>query len=102
MGEDHRLKKILGPHEYVSSVTSILKLVDPMQTLIENIELLMKDFTYRDHVTLIGVFNDLNYNRAPSFEMLVNKLKACMHTNILMILRKYPKNVDDEIWIFRY
>lgn len=80
------LKNVLGSNVDYYSTTSICKPGGPMQNIIENIELLAKNFTFRDHIIISGGSNNFNNNKTPSLKFLLTKLKGCLHTNIIILL----------------
>lgn len=58
-----------------------------LQNLIENIDLLTKDFPFRDHKMVTGGCKDFYIK----FKLLLNKLKSCMHTNIIIFSVPFSK-----------
>lgn len=61
----------------------ILKPGATMNHITENNGHLTKNFIFRDHIVLIGGFNDLLNNKAPSLKIVINNLKAYGHINII-------------------
>lgn len=98
LGDDHArnlqnsLNKNVGSITENYKITSILKPGAPMKNLIENMDILAKNFTFRDYIILIGGSNDLLSYKFPSFKLLLTKLKACAHTNIIILSVPFSKN----------
>lgn len=85
------LKRLLGSNVDNYSITSILKPGAPLHNIIDNIESLVKNFTFRDHIILIGGSEDFLINKTPSLKILLNKLKACVHTNVMILSIPFQK-----------
>ncbi|CAG9767026.1 unnamed protein product [Ceutorhynchus assimilis] len=78
------LEKFLGrsPNNCEYDVLNIFKPGTPAQSVIEDINMLTVEFTFRDYVILILGSNDLAMNRKPSFGLILSALKSCTHTNV--------------------
>lgn len=75
------------------SVISFIKPGALMHQVMENIEILTKDFTLQDFVVIIGGSNDIKNRKTPSFHLICNKLKLCTNTNV--IFPSIPVNYKD-------
>lgn len=77
------------------SVYEILSVKKPgaiLNQVMENIEIITKDFTLEDFVIISGGSNDIDLKKIPSFRFICNKLKLCTHTNILFTSVPYITN----------
>ncbi|CAH1104023.1 unnamed protein product [Psylliodes chrysocephalus] len=74
----------------------ILQITKPGATLgqvIENIEMLVKDFSFKDYVIVMGDANDFLLDKYPSMRFLNFKLKQCTNTNLILLsMPKINKN----------
>lgn len=70
--------------------------------VLENIEKLTLDFTPNDFVVIIAGLNDIKNKTYPSFRNLCDKLKLCVHTNVIMssVPYGYNKQLDKNIFKF--
>lgn len=75
------LNKCLESNVENYTITSLLKSAAPVKNLIETINLLSEDFTFRDLIIVTRGSNDFNNNETP-LKMIFNKLKLCVHINI--------------------
>lgn len=68
------------------SVYEVLSVKKPgalLHQVMENIEIMTKNYSLDDFVIITGGFNDINLKNTPSFRSICKKLKMCTHTNIL-------------------
>lgn len=85
-----QIRKILDLQLY--ETMSIKKPGALLDQVMENIEILTKNFTFHDFVIIIGGSNDIKNKRIPLFRSICNKLKLCSHTNILFASVPYVEN----------
>ena len=65
--------------------------------VIENIESLANNFTFRDNIIVVGGTNDIVNNKTPSFRYICDKLKLCSHTNVTFVSVPYYKKYSQKI-----
>lgn len=85
-----QIRKLLDLQLY--ETMSIKKPGALLDQVMENIEILTKNFTLQDFVIIIGGSNDIKNKRIPLFRSICNKLKLCSHTNILFASVPYVEN----------
>lgn len=66
-----------------------------MKTLIGKVNLLVKDFTLRDHIRIFDSSNDFNINETPLPKMILNKQKVCVQTIIMILFLPQTKPSTD-------
>lgn len=54
-----------------------------LHQVIDNMETLARNFTFQDHIIVVGGRNDIDINRIPSFRNICDKLRLCAHTNVI-------------------
>lgn len=85
-----KLKKKLCDSKY--KISAIVKPGALLHQVIENMELLTKNFTINDYVIIVGGSNDIDSKTTPSFRTICKKLKLCTHTNVIFSSVPFFKN----------
>lgn len=87
------------------SVYEILSVKKPgalLNQVMENIEILTKDYSLDDFVIITGGFNDIDSKNTPSFRSICEKLKLCTRTNILFTSIPYTRDFSINKHINKY
>lgn len=88
------LNQTMRRHKKLKSynILSICKPYAYMMNILEGIANLTANFTPNDYIIIIAGSNDVYNNKYPSFRYLCDKLKLCVHTNIIVCSLPYGRN----------
>ena len=64
--------------------------------MIENIESLANNFTFRDNIIVVGGTNDIVNNKTPSFRYICDKVKLCSHSNVTFVFVPYYVEINNQ------
>ena len=84
-------------------ITSLRKPGAHLYQVLDNIELLAKNYTLQDNIIVVGGSNDIDNGKTPSFRYICNKLKLCVHTNVMFASVPYcnkHSHKNDHIYKF--
>lgn len=96
-----QIRELLNPNMY--DIISIKKPGASLHQVIENVEMLAKNFTLQDYVIITGGLNDILKKKTPSFSYMCKKLKLCTHTNVLFAsIPYYKKHYMKDKHVFKF
>lgn len=82
-GLDVKLNQVLDQDQYM--VQSVIKPFALLRDIIENISAFVRDFDKDDYVIVFAGYNDFSASGSPNFSLVLNKLKECVHTNVIVL-----------------
>lgn len=67
------------------NVQCIIKPFALFEDVVGNISVQTRDFGVDDYVIVFAGYNDFHINRSPNTTFILNKLKDCIHTNVIVL-----------------
>lgn len=86
---DNLLHKVLTNKTVKYKIESIIKPGASLCNVVGNLECLTREYTSKDYVILVAGSNDFKNNKIPSINLLLDKVKGCTHTNIVVLSVPY-------------
>lgn len=86
---DNLLNKLLIDKTVNYKIESIIKPGAGLCNIVGNLKGLTREYTSKDYVILVAGSNDFKNNRIPSINMLLDEVKGCVHTNIVVLSVPY-------------
>lgn len=66
-------------------IQTVIKPEAQLISVIENMDKLVKDFSHEDYVVVLAGTNDFDNKRYPRVKPLADKIKKCLHTNMIFM-----------------